>query len=68
MGANYTETITYRCYNDCRMEGCPGHTVRFKGKHGGVEIETLNVDGSVKHSSWLMEMGLFDAISHLRWK
>lgn len=23
--SNRTATIKYHCYNDCRMQGCPGH-------------------------------------------
>lgn len=22
--------IEYRCFNDCRQEGCPGHKLRFE--------------------------------------
>lgn len=68
MGASYTEPVTYHCYNDCRQEGCPGHMVRLKAKHGGVEIEVLDKDGKVTNTSWLMELGLWGSIRHLSWK
>ena len=67
MGACYTESVTYKCYNDCRMEGCPGHTVRLKEKHGGVEIEDLDAEGNVTGRTWLTELGLWTAIRHLSW-
>jgi hypothetical protein len=29
VGLNYSPEVTYRCTNDCRQEGCPGHTMRL---------------------------------------
>jgi hypothetical protein len=47
MGANYHGTGAFRCYHDCRMEGCPGHRFRLASKHGGYYIEYLNEEGDL---------------------
>lgn len=38
----YGPTIRYRCFNDCRQEGCPGHYVKviYYGTADIVEVHT----------------------------
>lgn len=54
MGASYSRSkAVFHCYNDCRQEGCPGHTIRLKSKHGGVAVEYLDAEGNVTSTTSL---------------
>lgn len=34
--------MTYHCYNDCKMEGCPGHQAKLKIQTVSDSIEFYN--------------------------
>ena len=67
MGANYHGIGTYRCYHDCRMEGCPGHRIRLGSKHGGYYVEWLNEEGQLLGNNGgrmdIGDIGLIDAVA-----
>ena len=48
MGDNFGPPISYRCLNDCRQEGCPGHLVRF-GYSRCSDVEFFEIDGKCEY-------------------
>lgn len=36
MSKFYGKEVTYKCFNDCQMSGCPGHTLKMVEHNGGV--------------------------------
>lgn len=44
MGNNYGPVVEYKCFNDCRQEGCPGHKIRF-GYSRCSDVEFFEIDG-----------------------
>jgi hypothetical protein len=44
MGENYGPKVEYKCFNDCRQEGCPGHVARF-GYSRCSDVEYFEIDG-----------------------
>lgn len=47
MGTSTIET-TYRCSDDCRMEGCPGHSGRLYHQ-STADAYTFDMDGRILH-------------------
>lgn len=44
MGDNFGPKVEFQHFNDCRQEGCPGHTVRF-GYSRCSNVEFFEIDG-----------------------
>ncbi len=44
MSTRFSREITYRCMNDCRQSGCPGHTMQI-AYHGTSDTVGLVIDG-----------------------
>jgi hypothetical protein len=63
MGENYGPPIQYKCFNDCRQEGCPGHVVRF-GYSRCSDVEYFEIDG--KNEYFLDSNMLKAAIESMR--
>ena len=52
---------TYRCADDCRFEGCPGHALRLR-KHHTSDVWEAVVDGE---SVVLKDRRFFEALAEL---
>lgn len=65
MSATYYGPTTTTCYNDCRQEGCPGHTVRLVSKHGGIWVEE-NIKGEWQKVCDFGDLGWFGAACRMR--
>lgn len=69
MGAIKHGEETYKCYDDCRMEGCPGHHIALYSKHGGYYVIYLNEEGEPlggnreRHN--VGSMGFINAVSRI---
>lgn len=63
MGANYHGYFTYRCYDDCRQEGCPSHRARLVSKHGGYYVDVLDEQGKPTERIDIGEIGLINAVA-----
>ena len=48
MSTSFSPELRYRCVNDCRMCGCPGHTLRLRYYHT-VDIVILEIDGQQQY-------------------
>lgn len=44
MSSNWSKKISYKCFNDCRMEGCPGHILQVQYSNT-VDIVNVHVAG-----------------------
>jgi hypothetical protein len=47
--------IKYKCFNDCRQEGCPGHEIQFVYHHTSDVIRVVNSwgeDGNEKDAEY----------------
>jgi hypothetical protein len=42
--SEWTREITYNCFNDCQMSGCPGHTMRM-AYQGASDTAHVTIDG-----------------------
>ena len=67
MSASYLKgDANFHCYNDCRQEGCPGHTIRVKEKHGGLIVMFMRKDGTVEEEAQLpFDYHLYYALKEL---
>lgn len=65
MATTYGPELTYRCFNDCRQEGCPGHTLRA-GIHRTVDIIFFEIDGKRERNfdqrEWKTMLRAWDAL------
>lgn len=52
--------VPYRCFHDCRQEGCPGHTIRVD-YYNTVDLVEVHVDGE-ERAEWLFDPMEFEAI------
>ena len=41
MSSSYSPEIIFHCGNDCRMEGCPGHTLKIHYHHTSDTVTVL---------------------------
>lgn len=41
--SGWTKETLYRCFNDCRMEGCPGHVMKMEYR-GVSDTYTIFID------------------------
>lgn len=46
MSSRYGTEERYRCLNDCRMEGCPGHTLQVQF-FNTADVVRILVDGEI---------------------
>ncbi len=44
MSTQYGKIVEYKCFNDCRQEGCPGHKLRVV-HHNTSDVMRVEVDG-----------------------
>jgi hypothetical protein len=44
MSTSYGKEVKYTCFNDCRQQGCPGHTLRAV-HHNTSDILSFEIDG-----------------------
>lgn len=71
MGANYHGETTVRCYDDCRMEGCPSHRIRLVSKHGGYYVDVWERTAADQPEAWHRwnhlptDIHWFDALARL---
>jgi len=47
MSSNWSEAINYKCFNDCRMEGCPGHQLQIE-YFNTADTVNLFIDGELR--------------------
>jgi hypothetical protein len=48
MGRNVTREVEYRCINDCRESGCPGHKMRISYCRTSDTV-SVEIDGKSEH-------------------
>lgn len=48
MSTSYGKVVEYRCLNDCRQEGCPGHTLRAV-HHNTSDVLSFEIDGKSEY-------------------
>lgn len=57
--------VEWHCFNDCRMEGCPGHSAWLWSKHGAYYLHKM--DNKEGDTEIYPDIALIDAISWTLW-
>ena len=58
MSRHWTPGVPYRCVNDCKQSGCPGHIVKLRYEYSSDTL-VVEVDGE---SEYTMDVRLLRAI------
>jgi len=48
VSTSYSEVIQFKCFNDCKMQGCPGHTLRLV-RHNTSDTFSVEIDGKAEY-------------------